>query len=353
MNLEKQKAFLIHFLFIAVTLGIIYIGFKYFLPILMPFVIGMLVAAILRKSIDLISKKTHVKRSFVSIFILLVFYSIIVLLAIMVGAKVISFIVELFSKLPGLYAEKLEPALNSVNDDLLTRFPNIEPFLEERLDTINDAIFGYIKSTSESVIGAVTRIATQIPSMIINLIFTIVSSFFFTIDFHKIVDFVLRQLSDEKRQMVIRIKDNIIGTLGKFIKAYATLISITFVELSLGFSILNIPNAILLGVVVAIVDIMPILGTGAILIPWSIIGFVLGNTKIGIGMLIMYLIITAVRQALEPRVVGQQIGLHPVVTLICMFVGVQLLGILGLFMFPIIVTILKKMNDEGTIHLFK
>ena len=124
-------------------------------------------------------------------------------------------------------------------------------------------------------------------------------------------------------------------------------------ELSLGFSILSIPNAILLGVVVAIVDIMPILGTGAILIPWSIIGFVLGNTKIGVGMLIMYLIITAVRQALEPRVVGQQIGLHPVVTLICMFVGVQLLGIIGLFMFPIIVTILKKMNDEGTIHLFK
>lgn len=353
MNLEKQKAFLIHFLYIAVTLGIIFVGFKYLLSTLMPFVIGIFVAAILRNSIDLISKKTRLKRSFVSIIILLIFYSIIILLAIMVGAKVISSIIELFSKLPAFYTETLEPAFNTVTNNLLTRFPDIETLLEKQLDVINDTIFGYIKSTSESVISAATRLATQIPSLIINLIFTIVSSFFFTIDFHKIVDFVLRQLSSEKRNMVIRVKDNIIGTLGKFIKAYATLITITFVELSIGFSILDIPNAIVLAVVVAIVDIMPILGTGAILIPWSIIGFVLGSTKIGIGMLILYLIITTVRQSLEPKVVGQQIGLHPVVTLICMFVGAQMLGILGLFLFPVLVTILKKMNDEGTIHLFK
>lgn len=353
MNLDKQKAFLIHFFYIAVTLGIIYAGFKYLLPILMPFVIGMFVAAILHNLIDFVSKKAHIKRSLVSILILIIFYSIIILLAIMVGAKVISSIIELSSKLPAFYTDTLEPAFNTVTNNFLTQFPDVETLLEEQLDTINETVFGYIKSTSESVISAATRLATQIPSLIINLIFTIVSSFFFTIDFHKIVDFVLRQLSSEKRNMVIRIKDNIIGTIGKFIKAYATLITITFVELSIGFSILNIPNAIVLGVVVAIVDIMPILGTGAILIPWSIIGFVLGNTKIGIGMLILYLIITAVRQALEPRVVGQQIGLHPVVTLICMFVGAQLLGILGLFLLPILVTILKKMNDEGTIHIFK
>lgn len=98
---------------------------------------------------------------------------------------------------------------------------------------------------------------------------------------------------------------------------------------------------------------MPILGTGAVLIPWVILSFAFGNTSFAIGMLILYLVITVVRQTLEPRIVGDQIGLHPVVTLICMFIGTSLFGVLGLFLFPITATILKKMNDEGAIHLFK
>jgi sporulation integral membrane protein YtvI len=153
--------------------------------------------------------------------------------------------------------------------------------------------------------------------------------------------------------MIIKVKDNVIGTLGKFIKAYTTLIIITFLELSLGFFILKVPNPFLAAAVVAFVDILPILGTGAVLLPWTIICFIFGNNAMGIGILILYIIITIVRQTLEPRVVGQQIGLHPVVTLICIFVGAQLLGVVGIFLLPVTATILKKLNDEGTIHLFR
>ncbi|MDF2611951.1 MAG: putative rane protein, partial [Lachnospiraceae bacterium] len=123
--------------------------------------------------------------------------------------------------------------------------------------------------------------------------------------------------------MILKLKDNGIGTLGKFIKAYAAIISITFLELSAGFWILGIPNALLFGGLIAIIDVMPILGTGAVLLPWSIIAFILGNTKVGIGMLVIYIVITVVRQSIEPKIVGQQIGLHPIVTLILMFVGAQ------------------------------
>ena len=80
---------------------------------------------------------------------------------------------------------------------------------------------------------------------------------------------------------------------------------------------------------------------------------ILGNTKIGIGILIIYIVITVVRQTVEPKIVGQQIGLHPIITLILMYIGAQLMGVLGLFILPIMATIVKKLNDEGTIHLFK
>jgi predicted PurR-regulated permease PerM len=98
---------------------------------------------------------------------------------------------------------------------------------------------------------------------------------------------------------------------------------------------------------------MPILGTGAVLLPWSVIAFIIGNTKIGMGMLILYVVITVVRQILEPKIVGQQIGLYPIVTLILMYVGAQLMGVLGLLILPIMATILIKLNKEGSIHLFK
>jgi sporulation integral membrane protein YtvI len=353
MNLEKQKAFLIHFLFIALLIGLGYIGIKYFMPLLMPFIIGLIVAAFLRKMIDAISKYTHIKRSFVSIVILLIFYSAIAFLAILAGARIFAFMKENVIKLPTFYREAIEPALYEISEELLSRYPDIEIYFEDIIVNLNDSIFTFATNTSTKVLNMITGFVGQVPSILIKFIITIVATFFFTIDFHRITDFVLRQFSDKQREMILKVKDNIIGTLGKFLKAYTTLIIITFLELSIGFFIMKIPSPFLIGGIVAIVDVLPILGTGAVLLPWMVIAFIFGNNTIGFGMLILYIIITVVRQSLEPKIVGQQIGLHPVVTLTCIFVGAQLLGVVGLLAFPVAATILKKMNDEGTIHLFK
>lgn len=353
MNLNKQKAFLIHFLFIAIVLGLIYISLKYLMPLLTPFLIGLVVAAVFRRTIDVIAAKTHIKRSFVSILVLLVFYSTIAFLAILVGAKVFAFLKDLFYQMPDIYRNAIEPSMNTVTQNLLIKFPDIEIYLQDIFNSINQSLFSFVSKASTTVVSAITGFAGQVPTMLINFLFTLVASFFFTIDYHRIANFVLKQFSKEKRVMILNVKDNVIGTLGKFFKAYATLITITFIELSIGFLILRIPNSFLIAFVVAVVDILPILGTGAVLIPWTIIAFIFGENSMGIGILIIYIIVTIVRQTLEPKIVGQQIGLHPIVTLICMYVGTSLFGVAGLLLFPITATIIKKMNDEGTIHLFK
>lgn len=353
MNLEKQKAFLIHFAYIALIVGIAYISIKYFLPLLMPFVIGLIVAALLRHVIDRISEKLHLRRSIVSILLLIIFYSIIALLAIWLSGRVFSFLMAIFNQLPAIYSESIAPALQKASDNLLNRFPGIEPYTQDILDNISQSMMSFITKASTAVVGTITGFAARVPSILINFLFTIVSSFFFTIDYYKISNFVLRQFKKEKRDMILLLKSNVVGTLGKFIKAYLTLITITFTELSIGLFLLGIPNPLLVAGLIAFVDLMPILGTGAVLLPWTIISFLFGKTSMGVGILILYIVVTIVRQTLEPKIVGQQIGLHPVVTLLCIFAGAQLLGVAGLFMFPITATILKKMNDEGTIHLFK
>lgn len=352
MNLEKRKAFILSVIYIAIILGLGYIIIKYLLPLLMPFIIGLVIAVIFRRLIDYIEKKTRIKRSFVSIIILIIFYGVLVLILSIIGAKVFTFLKDVFGQLPDLYIYTIEPALEEITYNFMEQFPDLKPYIEEFILNISDTLFAFIKNASSTVISTITGLAGKLPSLLIKLIFTIVSSFFFTIDYYKISDFVIRQFKGERRKMVLRLKDNGIGTIAKFIRAYSAIISITFLELSIGFWILRIPNPFLFGAMIAIIDVLPILGTGAVLLPWAVIALILGNTKIGIGMFVLYIIITAVRQTIEPKIVGQQIGLHPIITLILMYVGAQLMGVLGLLLLPVIATIIKTLNDEGTIHLF-
>lgn len=353
MNIEKHKAFVIHVIYIVFILGLGYISIKYILPLLMPFVIGLIIAVIFRKIIDFLEKKTRIKRSIVSIIILIIFYGILVMVISLIGVKVFAYIKELFGQLPDLYQITIEPAIEETTYNFIEQFPSIKPYVEEFMLNISDNVFSFIKNASTSVITTITGLAGKLPSLLIKLIFTIVSSFFFTIDYYKISDFLMRQFKGDRKEMALKLKDNGLGTIWKFIRAYTIIISITFLELSIGFLILGISNPFIYGAMIALVDILPILGTGAILIPWSIIALILGNTKIGIGIFILYIIITAVRQTIEPKIVGGQIGLHPIITLILMYVGAQLMGVLGLLLLPVIATIIKTLNDEGTIHLIK
>lgn len=353
MDVQKQKTFIIKFTYFLILCGIIFIVLKYGIPLLMPFIIGFFISLILKPEINFIVAKTKLKRSVVSVIILIIFYGVFFILITLFGAKIFSFIRGNFSNLPEVYSNTIEPSLNKVVLWIQGIMPQMDTSLVSGFENINDSILSFIKSISSTVVGAVVDIAGRIPVFLIRFLFTIVSSFFFTIDYHKISEFVLRQFSDKNKKILINIKENGIDTILKFIRAYAILISITFIELSIGLSILKIPNSVLFSAFIAIVDILPILGTGSILIPWVIISIIIGNVNLAIGLIILYLVIMIVRQTLEPRVVGHHIGLHPLVTLMSMFIGTQLFGFIGLFLLPILVTILKNMNDEHTIHIFK
>lgn len=353
MKLEKQKAFIIRVAFIVLILLLGYIAIKYVLPLLMPFVIGIIIAVIFKNPIDLITKKFKFNRTMISILILLLFYGLLGFIISMIGFKLFAFLQDLFGNAPSVYKDVILPAVQKSINNVTLQYPAIKTYTDNFTANIGTSISNNLSKVSSNVLGMITSFAGQLPALLIKLIFTIVASFFFTIDYYRISNFILIQFSTERQELLFKIKNNGIGTLGKFIRAYAFIITITFTELSLGFWIIGIPNPIFFGVLIAIIDIMPIIGTGAVLLPWSVISFLIGNSRVGIEMLILYIVITAVRQTIEPKIVGQQIGLHPIVTLLLMYVGAQLMGVLGLFLLPIIATLLHKMNKDGTIHLFK
>lgn len=353
MDIQKQKVFIIKFTYYLIIGAIIFLVIKYGIPLLMPFVIGFLISLVLKPSINFIINVMKIKRNTASVVILLIFYGVFFLIISLFGAKIFIFIKENFNDLPKIYSNTIEPTLNKVLLWLQGTLPQMDVSLASGFESINDSILSFVKSMSSTVVGGIVGIAGGVPSFLIRFIFTIVSSFFFTIDYQKITEFILRQLPEKNQNLLLSLKRNGIDTILKFIRAYAILMTITFVELSIGLSVLQIPNSILFASLIAIIDILPILGTGSVLIPWTVIAIITGNGGLAIGLLILYLFIILVRQMLEPKIVGHHIGLHPLVTLMCMYIGTQLFGFIGLFLLPILVTMLKNMNDEHTIHLFK
>lgn len=353
MDLNKQKAFIVHVAYYATILALVYIVIKYILPLLMPFVIGGIVALSFRRLIDLIKEKTHIKRTVVAIVILILFYGLIGYLAFLIGFQIINSIGDLITRLPSLYKDSFLPALQNSLAKIKYYFPGFERPFEDFMSNISKSIFTFLSNASTSIAVKITGIAGHLPSILIKLIFTIVSSFFFTIDYYKIADFLEKQFSGGRFEMMLKLRNKTFGTIGKFIRAYGAIIIITFIELSLGFWIIGVAHPLLIGLLVAVIDIMPILGTGAVLLPWSLISFITGDIRVGIGMLILYIIITVVRQTIEPKIVGQQIGLHPIVTLLLMFIGAQLMGVLGLLLLPVLATLLLQLDKEGTIHILK
>lgn len=143
------------------------------------------------------------------------------------------------------------------------------------------------------------------------------------------------------------------GTLLVCIRSYALIMSITFAELSIGLTVIGVEHSLPVAFLISIFDILPVLGTGGIMIPWMILEAVTGNFSLAFALLAVYLFVTVVRNILEPKIVGAQIGLHPIVTLSSMFVGTQLFGVIGLFGFPIGLSLLRYLNEKEMIRLFR
>lgn len=350
-DINKQKEFIIKFLYFILILGILYFIFKYALPVLFPFLVAFGISMILKRPIDFIIKHLKVSRKIVGVVLLLLLYGGIFFIFIFFGTKLFRYLGELFQRLPEIYTTNIEPALNIIIYKIQDIIPELNVVLD--LDSISKYIMNIINSISLSAVNVIASTATKIPSFLVKFIFAIIASFLFTLDYYNITNFIMKQFSPKVQGLIINVKQNIFGIIFRFIKAYSILMFITFIELSIGFTIFGIQNGIILATILALLDVIPAIGVGGFLIPWSIIEFIKGNYDLAIGLLVIYGIITIIRYILEPKIIGKQIGLHPIITLLTMFLGAEILGFFGIFIFPMGATLIKYLNDIGKIKLFK
>ena len=204
-----------------------------------------------------------------------------------------------------------------------------------------------------SLAGSVVTILSSLPELLMFAMFTIIATYFFARDKEAIKGFLSRQLTTASFGKLTSLKDSMLHSLAGFLKSQAILMTLTFVECFIGLSLIGIRYAFVLAILIAVVDILPVLGSGTVLVPWGVVSLLLGHARTGAALLVLYAVITVVRYVVEPRVIGDQLGLHPLVALIAMFVGLKAFGVTGLILGPAIVVTAIAVMDAGLVQKYK
>ncbi|HPF20898.1 MAG TPA: sporulation integral membrane protein YtvI [Syntrophomonas sp.] len=203
-----------------------------------------------------------------------------------------------------------------------------------------------------AIINSLVTFVTLLPGLMIFLMIATVATFFIIKDRALIRSFVLHIIPPGMRDSGQDVLGKLIKAFVGFVKAYSILISITFILTLVAMKILNVQYALTLALIIALADILPVLGPGAIYVPWIIWEFISHHLAMGIALLAAYVIISAVRQFLEPKIVGDNIGLHPLVTLMSLYVGLKLGGVVGMIMGPVCVVIFIAIYRTGVLDRY-
>ncbi|MBC6314361.1 sporulation integral membrane protein YtvI [Listeria grandensis] len=357
-DLEKQKRFLIRFLYIASIVVIIFLFIKYVLPLTYPFLIGFGLAWMCMPLTRLLARKTKWRnRKAWGLIVMLLFYTILSGLLFLGLLELFKLLGSSISSIPGHYQNDVLPALQKIEDWGADWIENIAPDLLKQYTDVFHAVIAKIGrfalSLSGSIASWVGSVTLSLPSIFIFFSFSMLFSFFIVWDFDKVGEFMRKQLPDRVNETVQNVHKHFKTTTVEYVKAYLIIAGITCVELFIGLTILGVPNAIWIALGISVFDMIPVFGTGGIMIPWVLITMINGNFAFGIELLILYGVITVIRNIIEPKILGTKLGLNPVVALFTLYIGLQLFGIIGLIMAPIVTVIIKDLHDAGKFKLWK
>lgn len=371
---EKKSRFLLNMAFYAVILALVFLFFRYFLKLMMPFFLALVFASLSRPLSRFLSsrvrwkknekgervampRRVHLNPSLAGILSVLLLFALLGSLLVLVIIQLGDSIGSLVAAIPGIYTNDVLPVLENSAAELLELAGRID---ESVMNAVAEAIPGLISSLGSTVtkfsmnaVAWISSLAGRIPSFLVNTIICLIATVFISVDFDGIRRFILCNLPEKPLQMVIDVKDTFLDIIWQFIRSYFVIFLITATEITAGLWIIGMESPLFFGVVIAVFDAFPIVGSGMFLLPWGVFKLVAGKLWQGVGLVALYLVITVVRQIIEPRIVGKHVGLRPIVTLVCMYAGTRLFGGIGLLALPVMVAILTDMNERGLIHLFR
>lgn len=320
----------------------------YVLWLLAPFIVSYAISLFVNPMADGLQKRFRLPRGISAILVIVL--TVGVLGGIVTGViwKIVEEIRNIYNDFPIIY-QSIRDTWYSISDllsDVVGMFPeNVQVTVDEFSDQFLDWVAGLAKDFE--FVRTAGNVAKKLPNIFITSIVFIISLYFMVADANAVSAFVRKPFNKTFLERLSGLKGEIRRYVGGYVKAQLTIMCVSFTILLIGFSILKVNYTLIVALATAVLDALPFFGSGAVLIPWSIISFVMGDLPRGIGLLICYLTLILMRQLIEPKIVSKNIGLHPLLTLISMYVGYRTFSIGGMILGPLSLVLLVSLYRVG------
>lgn len=320
------------FVFLLILCFIFFILPK-ILVFFMPFVIGFILSLIADPLVKFLEKRIKIKRKYGTVLLIILVIGALVLLCYGAGLALVIGLRGFMEYLPTMYenaaaelseaSERLQAALHRIS---YLRQLDVADFGSVLQDAANSLLSNY----KEPTVSAIGDIAGSIPDMFVKVIMGLVATYFFIADRERLLAAIEQHMPEHFRQKTLVIYTQILRAVGGYFKAQFKIMGVIYVVITVGLMILKVNYAWLIGFAIAFLDMLPVFGTGTVLVPWAAIKVFSGNFTTAAGMVVLYGVSLVVHQVIQPKLVGESVGLDPFVTLFFMYIGYQFKGVLGM-----------------------
>ena len=336
--MRRRRELLFQLIWWAAVAGVGWLTLRYALVWLLPFLLALGAASLLEPLIEAARRRLHLRRGFTAAVLTLVLVGGLLAVLIVLAVQVVEQAVSLVSSLPALLAALPDEGVGRTAQGLLMGLP--------------EAVSRLAGQLSAAVLQGAARIMGALPRVLLACGTTVLAVFFTLSAYPEVMAFFRRQLGSELDR-ARGVKASLFATLGKWLKAECILLAVTFCQLLVGLLLIRQEYALLLAALIALIDALPVFGTGTVLAPWAAVECLLGNVPKGAALLALFAVISVVRSVLEPKLVAAQAGLPPLASLAAMYVGFCAAGVAGMVLAPVLLLLVKQLRDGGYIRLWR
>lgn len=320
------------------------------LSLLMPFVLALITAWLLNPMVKALQRRLGLSRGLLSLFLILLAFAAAGGILFGLGYSLFSEVSTLVNNWEGSW-NALQTGVDAVGawlDKLLAYLPGeVETFVNANLDQLWSAFSGWVSSVVPLVGTWAGNFAMGVPSFVVALIVFIMAAYFITADYPHYRFLMTDRLPPEVRTFVSHVKHTALGAFAGYVRAEVIISAGVFAILLVGFLLIGQPYAVLLALLLAVLDFIPIIGSGTIMVPWAFIDLLTGNWVHAVGLMVVWGIICVFRRVAEPKAVGSQTGLSPILSLISMYVGMRVGGVLGMILGPVLCLVAINVARTG------
>lgn len=332
------------------TCFLFWLGGRFLLPLCLPFLLGAALAMTAEPLVSVLCRRIHLPRPFAAgISVSVAFLGIMLLILL-----ILAFLVRELGVLAGVLPDLTETARsgmvllqNWMMDMAAKTPPGIRPLLQQNVGAIFSGGTALLEKAFSYVLGLAGTILAQVPDSALGLATTVISGFMISARLPRIRTWIIGHVRMEKVQPLMKILARLRRGIGGWVGAQFRLAGVTLGILMAGLLFLRIPHGILWAFAISLVDAFPVLGTGTVLLPWALILWLQGDSARAVGVLGIYAIISVTRSVLEPKLVGRQLGLDPLITLFALYAGFKLWGLAGMILSPMLAVTVVQILPEN------